>query len=213
MRHWFTLFSLIAFVGTVLPAYAGGSESLSVSKLPESPSRYGRSVDLSTISKSPTAVDELVIETSGERSVREPVTPVPAPRTTWPREPAGREPRIGVGESCPKVCADIKAFIRRDARNVELEYERWMERLGLKGDIVIYPREESAALRLLRYMANDYVTRAPENQMSIEFLAELMNKCFPEAVVDEERARMSALVQILWAANKLQIEKQIYLCN
>lgn len=200
-KYWFAVFSLLGLLVQTYGVQADGPDAEDTSEMAV---RLGkRPVDLSTISRSPTAVDDLTIETFEEK--------VAEPKVT--REPATVPSRSVAGESCKKVCADIKTFLRRDAQNVKIEYERWMDRLGLKADIVIYHRDESAAHGLLRFMSNDYVTRAPENQMTMEFLESLMNKCFPEAVVDIDRARMSELVNILWASKNLVLEKKIDSCH
>lgn len=208
-KTWFALFSL---VGILVQTHVVRADGLDAPETSEISVRFGKEVpDLSIVSESPRSLEELVIEVPKEGPAKEPATPSPIERPSH-RAPAATAPKRGE-ISCNKVCAEIRAFLRRDANNVKTEYERWMERLALKGDIVTYHGGESAAHGLLRFMANDYVTRAPENQMTMEFLDSLMNKCFPDAIVDIDRARMSELVNILWAAKNLMIEKKMNACN
>lgn len=116
-------------------------------------------------------------------------------------------------QACERICGEIEAFLKRDFRNIKIEVERWSERLSLKSDVVTYLRGETAAEGLLKFMARSYVARAPENQMEIEFLTLLMNKCFPQAIVDIDSARLSELVKILWAAKSLDIKERIHSCK
>lgn len=209
LKFWFATLSLVGLLVHTQPSRADGLDTPEISDLSI---RFGKeALDLSTVSESPIALEELVIEIPKEKTAKEPAAPS-MPEKPSARAPAATETKRGA-VTCKRVCAEIRAFLRRDAANVRTEYERWMERLALKGDIVTYHGGESAALGLLRFMANDYVTRAPENQMTMEFLDSLMNKCFPDAIVDIDRTRMSELVNILWAAKSLVLEKKINSCN
>jgi hypothetical protein len=46
-----------------------------------------------------------------------------------------------------------------------------------------------------------------------QFLVYLMAKCFPEAYVDLDRARLTGLVETLWTAKNLKVEKEISTCK
>ena len=114
---------------------------------------------------------------------------------------------------CKQVCGDVRTKLKHDSKDVKNEYERWKERLSLKSDTVTYLRGYSAAEELLKYMSTYYETKAPENQMDPQFLSYLMGKCFPETFVDVDRAKLSGLVDTIYAAKNLPLEKKLNSCK
>lgn len=118
----------------------------------------------------------------------------------------------GSGE-CRKVCAEIRVKVSSEKKSVAGEYNIWRERLGVKGDTVTYLKGYSAAEELLKFMSNYYVTKSPERQMDPAFLAYFMGKCFPESFVDVDHAKLSGLVDTIWAAKNLKIEKSVNSCK
>ena len=114
---------------------------------------------------------------------------------------------------CKKVCAQVQQRVKGAKRDVSTEYKIWRERLGVKGDTVMYLRGYSAAEELLKFMSAYYVTRAPEGQMDPTFLAYFMGKCFPEAFVDIDHANLSGLVDTVWAAKNLRLAKVVNSCK
>lgn len=111
------------------------------------------------------------------------------------------------------VCADLKKKLKANSKKVEAELERWQQRLGVKGDIVRYDEGYSAAEELLRFMVTHYRLQGLGSQMEPAFLTYMMMKCFPEAHVDQNHARMSKLVETIWTAKHLQVEKSIATCK
>lgn len=118
-----------------------------------------------------------------------------------------------VQPECSMVCGDLKKKLKANSRNVEVELARWQQRLGLKHDVVRYDDGLSAAEELLHFMATHYRVKPIGNQMNPAFLTYMMMKCFPEAHVDQTHARMSKLVDTLWVAKNLPIEKSIATCK
>jgi hypothetical protein len=118
-----------------------------------------------------------------------------------------------VQPECSTVCGDLKKKLKANSRKVEIEHARWQQRLGLKHDVVRYDDGLSAAEELLHFMATHYRVRPIGNQMNPAFLTYMMLKCFPEAHVDQTHARMSKLVDTLWVAKNLSIEKSIASCK
>lgn len=114
---------------------------------------------------------------------------------------------------CAQVCNDMRGRIKKNALQFDQEYKQWQERLGLKSDIVRLDQGYSAAEELLRFMSSYYRRHAPGQQMEPPFLVYVMSKCFPEAYIDNSRARMSGLVATVWAAEHLKIERKINTCK
>ena len=120
---------------------------------------------------------------------------------------------IASSGDCNKVCSQVRARILNQKPAVAEEYKIWKERLGVKGDTIMYLRGYSATEELLKFMSSYYVTRAPEGQMEPAFLTNLMGKCFPKSFVDIDHARLSGLVDTVWAAKTLRVEKAINSCK
>lgn len=121
-------------------------------------------------------------------------------------------PQSGFND-CARVCGGIRAKLKSRSKDVTAENEIWRQRLGVKSEIVTYPQGFSAAEELLRFMAEHYPMRAPGNQAAPEFLSYLMAKCFPDAYVDLDRARLTGLVETIWTAKNLKVEKDIAQCK
>jgi len=74
----------------------------------------------------------------------------------------------------------------------------------------------SAAEGLLEFMVRHFrlsQDRGPRSQLNPAFLTYMMLKCFPEAYQDQTHARMSKLVDTLWTAQHMNIEKDISTCQ
>lgn len=123
--------------------------------------------------------------------------------------------------ACERVCSRIKSRLAANKSSVQTEYKQWQERLGVKKDqdIVTYDRTEqevSAAEALLEFMVRHFrphQERGPRTQMNPSFLTYMMLKCFPEAYEDQTHARMSKLVDTIWTARNMNIEKDISSCQ
>lgn len=118
-----------------------------------------------------------------------------------------------VQPDCARVCGDVRAQLKANAKQVDTSYRQWQARLGLKGDVVTYAQGFSAAEELLRFMSSYYKLSAPGNQSQPTFLAYMMGKCFPETHVDPTHAKMSGLVNTIWAAEHLKIETSLNTCK
>jgi len=114
---------------------------------------------------------------------------------------------------CSTICGDLKRKLKANSRKVDAELARWQQRLGLKHDIVRYDYGLSAAEELLHFMATHYRVKPIGNQMNPSFLTYMLMKCFPEVHVDQTHARLSKLVDTLWLAKNLSIEKNIATCK
>jgi hypothetical protein len=132
-----------------------------------------------------------------------------APAAIGPQGPA----QVGAQGDCVQVCGEVNAKLKRNKKLVDEEYKQWQERLGVKGDVIRFDQGLSAAEELLRFMSTYYRRQAPGQQMEPTFLAYMMSKCFPETYIDASRARMSGLVDTIWAAENLHIEQQINTCK
>ena len=126
--------------------------------------------------------------------------------------PAAVSPGAQQGE-CIQVCGHVRAKLKADTKLVDEEYKQWQERLGVKGDVVRFDQGYSAAEELFRFMSSYYRRQAPGQQMEPTFLAYMMSKCFPETYIDASRARMSGLVDTIWAAENLHVEQQLNTCK
>lgn len=123
-------------------------------------------------------------------------------------------PAIAMVQSdCSKVCSDVRASLKSNSKQVEVAYKQWQERLGLKGDVVRYEQGFSAAEEMLKFMSTYYKIQAPGNQMEPTFLAYMMGKCFPESYIDVSHAKMSGLVDTIWAAEHIKIESRLNTCK
>jgi hypothetical protein len=124
------------------------------------------------------------------------------------------QPRaISASGDCSRVCSNIRSRIKASTKLVEAETDLWRQRLGVKTEVITYPQGFSAAEELLRFMTDHFPSHAPGNQAEPQFLVYLMAKCFPEAYVDLDRARLTGLVETLWTAKNLKVEKEISTCK
>ncbi len=129
---------------------------------------------------------------------------------------AGAAPTVSgiASESdCVKVCTSIRNRLHANSKQVNAEYKLWQERLAVTADVIRFPQGFSAAEELLRFMSTYYVTKAPDNQMQPTFLAYEMGKCFPEAYIDVDRARLSGLVDTIWVAQNMKIAGALSNCK
>lgn len=144
------------------------------------------------------------------------------PSQSLPVAPSAPQAPLAPGQlECARVCARIKSKLDANKSLIQNEYRQWQERLGVKKDqdVVTYDRSEqdmSAAEGLLEFMVRHFrpsQERGPRSQMNPQFLTYMMLKCFPEAYQDQTHARMSKIVDTLWTAQHVNIEKDISSCQ